>query len=238
MKKMYASLIALAVAVCLLIGGVAVMTADVLADSVNVVWTPEVICGDLSALEGLTVTARHEWYMLLLWESVMRLGASPTYDTELSLHAGNNALYESIPDQIPPVFAGFSMFDDIPGVIPMEPYEDNYGFPAEYARLFDSIPQGGTATSTYHLRDYTDRVPMWFQYDLPDLTPPDNWRYDTDERKPWQEISNRLMDYFAIPLTGDPTIRFTVTRGEGTRQNSFEVIGAPYDVTTVSFATD
>lgn len=238
MKKMYASLISLALVLCVLMGGVAVMTADVLADSENVVWTPEVICGDLSALEGLTVTARHEWYMLLLWESVMRLGASPTYDTELSLHASSNALYESIPHQIPPVYVGFSMSDDILGAIPMEPYENNYGYASEYARLFDSIPQGGTATSTYHLRDYTDRVPMWFEYGFPDVTPPDNWRYDTDEREPWQEISGRLMDYFAIPLTGDPTIRFTVTRGEGTRQNSVEVIGAPYDVDTMSFATD
>ncbi len=238
MKKMYASLIALAVAVCLLIGGVSVMTVDLLADSVNVVWTPEIICGDLSALEGLTVTARHDWRMTLLWETVMCLGSVPSYDTKLSLHASGKALYESIPDQIPPVYVGFSMFDDIVGAIPMEPYGDNYGFPAEYARLFDSIPNGGTATSTYHLRNYTDRIPMWFEYGFPDVTPPDNWRHDADEREPWQETADRLTDYFAIPFKGDPTIRFTVTRGEGTRQNSYEIIGAPYDVTTMSFATD
>jgi hypothetical protein len=222
-------------------GGVAVMTADVLADSVNVVWTPEVICGDLSALEGLTVTARHDWYMTLLWESVMRLGASPTYDTELSLHASSNALYESIPDQISPVYVGFSMSDDYMELMSseFEPYQDKHGIYAEYRRLFDSIPNGGTAIGTYSLRDYTDRIPMWFTYGLPDVTPSDNWQYDENERDPWTETAYRIADYFALPLKGDPLIRLTVVReGDTLVSNDHHIIGAPYDVTTVSFATD
>lgn len=234
MKKMYTSLISLVLVFCVLIGGVAVMTADLLADSDNVVWTPEVIYGDLSALEGLSVLSRHVSMQALLWETSMELGQELTYDTALSYH-----FFDSVSDAYPSVgktHTGISIFDKNVYIVPFEPYGNSYGIAAEYERLYDTIPAGGTAVSEYAMRDYTDTVPMYFLYDLPDVHPPQGWTDDENQQEPWQKTAQAVLDYFAIPLKGDPILRFTVVREGNSRRNNVEVIGAP-KVTSESFAT-
>lgn len=236
MKKLYASLISLAVAICLLAGACTLVCADLCRSGENVTVSHEVIYGDLSALDGLAVTLRHHMGYTLLWETDLTFRNGPIPDTDLTCHISRNTMYTSIevPEDIIP---GILLSDYYGSLLAFEPVGENYGIAAEYERLLDSIPEGGTATSTYRLRDYTDRIPLLFQYGLSGLTPPESWRYEINEKEPWQETANRILDYFAMPLPEDAELKFTVRRDENGRQNAVELTGTP-TVKSLSFATE
>lgn len=237
MKKLYASLISLAVVLCLLVSAVTVVSMELCGDGENVTVTHEVIYGDLSALDGLSVISRHHYGYALLWETSLAFGDGLTCDTELSFHSSQTAMKETI--SVPgDVKTGFNIFSDYTGTIPFEPYENNYGFPAEYARLLDSLSGIGTATSVYALRDYVDEIPLWFECGEPELVTHNNWDFEENEKEPWRTTAAKLLDYFAIPLPQDASIRFTVVRREETIKRSYEIIGAPQKVDSESFASE
>ena len=214
------ALIAFVLLFTLCIGGAVAVAVDVNSVRDQVIFTEEVVFGDKSAVEGLTIRAEaaldngH-----LNWNSTHTIGAENTTDTEYFFSAER-------PDR-PVNYEPFGLMLSNSGVRAhwdwdeAESADELSGLSLAYWELMQCAPDGEEVERTIRLADYYDYYPLEISVELPnyymDIT---DSRYDKSYGTPvteaqldnMKQLYEALTDCLKIPVLPHETMEISLTR--------------------------
>ena len=161
MKKVIAIVLLLSVLSC---GVFCMISADVLSERSNVTIKENVIYGDSSYAEGATVFTRAEYDYHLFWNTIYRVGKTPTCETEYEFSAkkqyGNSDRRHN----------GVILELDIKyGVNLAVPAEEQSGISKAFRELYDETEPGEEKKRLIRLQDYYTYYPIRVSMDLPGI---------------------------------------------------------------------
>jgi len=224
MKKIIAIVLllsALSVASFFMLGGV------VSEEKANVTIKENVIYGDKSHAEGVTVFTRALYDDRLFWNTTYTIGEAPNISTEYEFYhspqyENHERTYEALILDV----------DFKYGVSMTTPAEESVGLQKAYRELYDELKPGEKGEKTIYLQDYYTYFPFRFAIDLPGVLWQGNDydRLDFDEYINERAVWDKFNEFFKIPIPEDlPPIEISVSRhandnGAGAGSSGHDVI--------------
>lgn len=216
MKKVVAIVLLLSVLSC---GVFCMIGADVLSEKANVTIKENVIYGDKSYAEGVSVFTSAEYDYHLFWNTTYRVGETPTCDTEYDFSA--RKLYRDSDRS----HNGVMLDLDIKyGVNLAVTAEEQSGISKAFRELYDETEPGTEKKRLIKLQDYYTYYPVSVSMDLPGILWQGNSYEGLNPESQGNEIKvwEKFNDFFKIPIPEDlPAFEISVTKSE--RGNSIGI---------------
>ena len=207
MKKIIAIVLLLSV---LSVASFCMIGGAVSEEKANVTIKENIIYGDKSYANGVTVFTRAHYDEHLFWNTTYTIGDKNTTTTDYEFYY--SAQYEYGDKN----YQGIMLDVDLKyGYDLTTPYEECAGLQKAYRELYDETPMGSTGTKTIRLQDYYDYYPVRVSFALPGViwhgNDYENLRDDDykNERAVWDAFN----EFFKIPIPDDlPPIEITITK--------------------------
>ena len=213
------ALIAFVLMFVLAVGGIVAIHAEVNEVRDQVVITEEIIYGDKSAAEGLTVLAQAALENgHLNWDTTYTIGAQPQTHTDFtysSEHRDRTVDYES---------AGMILSSDLHYVSSNWTRADDggelFGIDLALWELMQDTPIGEEGKRTIRIADYYDYYPIQFELEVPNYNLHNYHGEITMARSPEQFdnmelVYDALENYLKIPVLSSETMSIELYRDEG-----------------------
>lgn len=177
-------------------------------EKANVMIKENVIYGDKSYAEGVTVLARANYDDHLFWNTSYTIGDNTNASTEYEFYYSEH--YENEKKQ----YNGITLDVDLKyGFDLKTPVSESKGLQKAYRELYDATPQGGKGTKMIRLQDYYDYYPIRVHVDLPGVLWSGN-DYRTLYSKNARDVWDKFNDYFKIPIPKDlPAFEISIEKG-------------------------
>jgi len=233
----------LALMAVLLIASVGIFCAVGAAVNENkdtVVTTENILYGDKSAAEGITIKNQSRYDRHLFWDTTYTIGEPAECNTEFWFSA-----IELRRDN-PRNNMGIALEIDIAyGCDFYKPAVEQPGIERAYKELYDAAKPGEELKKVIRLKDYYDYYPIGIEIDLPDTY----WHGFAHENLHWSEEYNdyksawsAFNEFFKIPVPEDMIMEISISKGyngnEPTGIGSSFVDKDSYYMSTVSTYSD
>lgn len=234
MKK----IIALVLLLALLSAGAFCMIGNaVSAEKANVTIKENILYGDRSYAEGVTVFTRAHYDRHLFWNTAYTVGKNPKCDTAFTFH------YSEFYENEKPHPEALSLEVDLKyGFDTTVPAESSVGLQKAYRELFDATAPGTKGTKTVYLQNYYTYYPIRVTIALPGTL----WQGNDYEKLTFEEYRNeravwdKFNEFFKIPIPKDlPGFEISVTKdaqgkrvGIGANSMEKELLLAPVSTYT------
>lgn len=221
------ALIAFCLLFTLCVGGAVAVAVDVNSVRDQVIFTEEVVFGDKTAVEGLTVKAEAALDDgRLHWHSTYTIGAENETDTEYFFSAkrpDRPVNYE--PSGLMINSQSRHSYWDWDQA---ESAEELSGVARAYWELFQNAPDGEEVSRTVRMADYDDYYPFNISVDLPnyymDWNGKDDWNIGTpvteEQMENMEQLYHTLSECLKIPVLPTETMEIHLTRN-GDHVNSW-----------------
>lgn len=208
MKKVLALMAVLLIAS---VGIFCAVGAAVNEDKDTVVITENILYGDKSAAEGITIKNQNRYGRHLFWDTTYTIGEAAEYDTEcwfsaVEVRKDNPYNYFKIALEI----------DIAYGCDFNTPAEEQPGIERAYKELYDAAKPGEELKRVIRLKDYYEYYPIGIEIDLPDTS----WHGFAHEQLHWTEEYNdykyaweKFNEFFKIPVPEDMTFEISISKG-------------------------
>jgi len=172
-----------------------VVLVDRLDDAkTNIRIIENVIYGDKSVAEGITVSELSQYDNHLIWDTVYKISAEPTVNTEYSFYSTEKH-YDSL------TYHGLNVaLRDGYGCDFKKPAEKQTGIAKAYKELFDDTPAGEEKNRVIQLVDYYTYYPISLNIDIPDLYWYGGNLIDIEEYRSEKNVHDRFAAFFKIPM--------------------------------------
>ena len=207
MKKIIAVVLllsVLSVAAFCMIGG------TVSEEKANVTINENIIYGDKSYANGVTVFTRAHYDEHLFWNTTYTIGATPNISTDYEFHYSPHYEYGERSYQALTLDVDFKY-----GVDTRTPAEECVGLQKAYRELYDELKPGEQGKKSIYLQDYYTYYPVRIAIDLPGVL----WQGNDYDRLGFDEYINertvwdKFNEFFKIPIPEDlPPIEISVSR--------------------------
>ena len=237
MKKVLALIAVLLIAS---VGIFCAVGATVNKDKDTVVITENILYGDKSAAEGITIKNQTRYDRHLFWDTTYTIGEPAKYDTEfwfsaVELRRNNPRNHMKIALEI----------DIAYGCDFYKPAEEQPGIERAYKELYDAAKPGEELKRVIRLKDYYEYYPIGIEIDLPDTY----WHgfahenlHWTEEHNDYKYVWNAFNEFFKIPVPEDMIMEISISKGhnsnESTGIGSSFVDKDSYYMSTVSTYSD
>ncbi len=200
MKKSFVLLIVLFL---LSAGTVGYAASALLGEQDNVQFTENVLYGDASVVEGVTVERNIKYESFIYWNSICMIGELPETITTCNVYEWGRL--ESAENYMTSLFSSeeFSYWEDCKK-------EELTGIAVAYRELSDSLEPGKSGQKLVYLKDYMDYYQIEASINLPEDiyidTSQVTWQTYTEEEKSSEEYiklretRTKLNDFFKIPV--------------------------------------
>ena len=233
----------LALVAVLLIASVGIFCAvgaAVNKDKDTVVITENILYGDKSAAEGITIKNQSRYDRHLFWDTTYTIGEPAKCDTEfwfsaVELRRNNPRNHMEIALNI----------DIAYGCDFNTPAEEQPGIERAYKELYDAAKPGEELKRIIRLKDYYEYYPIGIEIDLPDTYWHGfahenlNW---TEEHNDYKYAWNAFNEFFKIPVPEDMIMEISISKGYNSNQatgiGSSFVDKDSYYMSTVSTYSD
>lgn len=213
MKKIIAIVLLLSL---LSVGSFCMIGSVVNKEKANVTIKENIIYGDKSYAEGVTVLTRSHYDSHLFWNTAYTIGETPILSTDYEFH------YSEFYEYGDRSYNGLTLDVDLKyGFDTSIPAEEAVGLQKAYRELYDATAPGTKGTKMIRLQDYYTYYPIRVSIDLPGVLWQGNDYEDLDfdeyinERAVWDAFNN----FFKIPIPEDlPAFEISITkdlRGDG-----------------------
>lgn len=183
-------------------GATALLGHEIDTSKNDVKITENVIFGDKSVANGITVSEQTQYADQLFWNTEYKIANEPYINTEYKFHV-NKQRDSSIP------YRGlYVSFRDGYGCDFKKTAEEQSGIAKAYKELFDETPAGEERSKTVWYTDYYEYYPVSPNIDIPELY----WSgivYEDlmDNYRSEKAVHDRFSEFFRIPmLPGEATM--------------------------------
>ena len=179
-------------------------------EKTNVTIKENVIYGDKSYADGVTVTTRASYDDHLFWDTAYTISATPKTTSDFEFYYSEH--YEAPQRSTNGIVLDLDLKH---GYDLRKSASESKGLQKAYRELYDSIPQGSSGSKTIKLQDYYDYLPIRVALDIPGVS----WNgndYDnlTAEYKNERAVWEKFNEYFKIPIPKDlPEFVISVSKG-------------------------
>lgn len=179
-------------------------------EKANVTIKENIIYGDKSYADGVTVFTRAHYDEHLFWDTSYTIGDGPKTVTDYMFSYFPHYEEEDVKHQ------GLYLDVDFKyGYSTNIPLEECVGLQKAYRELYDATPEGSKGSKTIRLQDYYDYYPVRVEFDLPGVLWQGRDYKDLafsefiNERKVWDKFNA----FFRIPIPEDlPAFEITITK--------------------------
>ncbi len=185
-------------------------------EKANVTIKENIIYGDRSYADGITVFTRAHYDDHLFWNTSYTIGDTPKTLTDYEFYYFDHYEYRERSYQALTLDVDFKY-----GLDTATPLEECEGLQKAYRELYDAIRPGETGTKMIRLQDYYTYYPVRVRFDLPGVI----WQGNDYDRLAFDEYVNEravwdaFNEFFKIPIPEDlPAFEISITkdlRGEG-----------------------
>lgn len=187
------------------------ITADINSERDNVTVIENVLYGDKSVVEGLTVLNKNHYKYQLFWEMEYKFLNAPNYKTEFKFT--NTQHYE----EIPVFYDGVIVENGVDcGLNVKKSASEQNGISKVMKKLYDNTKPGNTSYKTIRLKDYYEYYPLHLGFDLPNVYFTDDYSEEKGDGKQFdtQFVGKTFRDFFKIPVLKTDTISIEVSKSE------------------------
>lgn len=207
MKKIIAVVLLLSI---LSVASFCMIGGAVSEEKANVTIKENIIYGDKSYADGITVFTRAHYDEHLFWNTTYTIGETPKISTDYEFHY--SPLYENGESN----YRGLTIDVDLKyGYDTTTPLEECVGLQKAYRELYDATPNGTKGTKTIRLQDYYDYYPVRIAIDIPGIL----WQGNDYEQLGFDEYKNEravwdmFNEFLRIPVPEDlPAFEISVTK--------------------------
>ncbi len=199
--------------------------------------TEELLYGDKSIAEGITITSSTHYDNHLFWTTEYTAGKNPKTTTDYKFYASEP--YQPRNNK----YFIFEIDTDIRyGFDAEKPTEEQVGLSKIYKELYDSCELGQRAETTVALKDIYDYYPLRLNITIPNIRWTNNNYELLSNEEPGGEkyVVDKFREFFRIPILDKHEVHISVGKyhngmsvGSGTVDNAFD-----YYTSTISTHTD
>ena len=187
----------------------AFITTNVNSQSDKITITENVLYGDRSVAEGLTVVNKNHYQYQLFWETEYKISNTPKYKTNYKFT--NTEHFEDAPNFYDGVILNSGVYS---GFNVKKPASEQDGISKVMKELYDNTEPGKTSYKTIRLNDYYEYYPLDLSFALPDVYYIDNYNEKYGDGKPYntQFVGKIFRDFFKIPVLETDTISLELSK--------------------------
>ena len=235
MGKAFALTVALLV---LAAAGMCLAYGDVYQPHDQVVLTENVLYGDKTQAEGLTVAYSSTYDNRLFWDTTYVVGETPAMDTAYTFYASGHDT------QAPQHFDGVLLESYVEYGWDFDSQQEQTGLARAYKELYEATALGEESTRVVYLKDYMEYYPIGATLDLPGTQLSwSSYYYETDlaDPEPGTEryVIQAFQEFFQIPVLEEEQIEISVAKaGNGVSWGSGSTESDSFYVMTQSVLTE
>ena len=207
MKKIIAVVLLLSL---LSVASFCIISGAVSEEKANVTIKENIIYGDKSYADGVTVFTRAHYDDHLFWNTTYTIGETPKISTDYEFHYSPQYEYGERSYQALTLDVDFKY-----GVDTSTPAEESVGLQKAYRELYDELKPGEQGKKSIRLQDYYTYYPVRISIDLPGVL----WQGNDYDRLVFEEYKNeraiwdKFNEFFKIPIPENlPPIEISVSR--------------------------
>ena len=179
-------------------------------EKANVTIKENIIYGDKSYADGVTVFTKAHYNDHLFWNTTYTIGEKPRTSTDYEFryfphYEDSERSYHALTLDV-----GFKY-----GIDTRTPVEESVGLQKAYRELYDELEPGEQGKKSIYLQDYYTYYPVRIAIDLPGVLWQGNDydRLDFDEYKNERAVWDKFNEFFKIPIPEDlPPIEISISR--------------------------